>query len=453
MGRKIDDWVAGKILRLMLFTPPRHGKSELVSRRLPAYIFGRDPNAKVIATSYAADLAKDMNRDTQRIIDDDAYRRVFRHTRLSEKNTKAKDARVRNSEMFEIVGGSGYYKCAGVDGPVTGKGFTHGIIDDPIKNRKDAESKTIRDGVYSWYTSTFYSRRDEETARILIILTRWHEDDLAGRLLELSKQDEHADKWEVVSFPAIAEKERHPDDPREEGEPLWPNKFSLKSLYATRANSTGYEWDSLYQQRPSPAGGAKIKRDWFNVIQQPPPGLRWYRFWDLAVSAKKTADYTASICGAKDRDGNIYLKDMIRGQWEWPDTKKNMVQTAKAEKIPIGIEEAGQQKGFIDELKRDPEMMGYAITGYRPSTDKLTRALPWISRAESGNIYLVNGIWINEFLNECQVFTGSGGDKHDDQVDAVSGVYKMVAVPTPAIVSTDVPVGTYNAPRRNRLFG
>lgn len=115
---------------------------------------------------------------------------------------------------------------------------------------------------------------------------------------------------------------------------------------------------------------------------------------------------------------------MIRNRWEWPDAKIIIKHTAKAERIPIGIEEAGQQKGFIDELHRDPELMRFGIKGYRPDTDKLTRALPWISRAAAGKIHLVQGPWINEFLSECQVFTGHG-DKHDDQIDAVSGVWRM----------------------------
>jgi predicted phage terminase large subunit-like protein len=180
-----------------------------------------------------------------------------------------------------------------------------------------------------------------------------------------------------------------------------------------------------YQQRAQPPGGSKIQRDWFNIIDKPPEGLYWSRFWDLAVSVKTSADYTASIAGAIDSFGNIYLRDMIRGRWEWPDTRRLLINTAKHEKIPLGIEEAGVQAGFIQELLRDKKLQGTSIKGYRPEKDKLTRALAWISRAESGKLFLIKGPWINEFLNECQLFTGHG-DKHDDQIDAVSGVYNML---------------------------
>lgn len=426
--KKLDDWVDGKITRLMLFMPPRYGKSELASRRLPAYIFGKNPNAKIIATSYSSDLAKDMNRDVQRIIDDDSYRLVFNNTKLSSKNIRTKGSWVRNTEMFEVVDSSGYYKCAGIDGPVTGKGFIYGIIDDPIKNRKDAESKTLREGIYSWYTSTFYSRRDEDDARILIILTRWHEDDLAGRLLALQEHDEYADKWDVVSFPAIAEAERCNDDPREEGEALWPEKFPVKSLRFTRANSTGYNWDAIYQQRPSPAGGAKIKRHWFEIVDKAPEGLLWFRFWDLALSEEESADHTASIVGAQDRNGMIYLKDIIRGQWEWPEARATLIKTALSERIPVGIEQAPGHKGLIDGLIADKKLNSITIKGYRPDKSKLIRALPWIARCEAGRIKLVSGSWINEYLNECQVFTGHN-DKEDDQIDCTSGAYIMINDP------------------------
>jgi predicted phage terminase large subunit-like protein len=414
----------------MIFAPPRHGKSQLVSRELPAFIFGKHPNAKIITASYNDKLASRMNRDVQKIIDSDKYRELFPNTTLSGRKTKfvKQGSYVRNSSMFEIVGHQGSYLSAGVGCGITGSGFDFGIIDDPLKDRKEAESQTTRNAIWDWYDSTFCSRQDNpggQESRIIIILTRWHEDDLAGRLLELQRTGgDHAEQWDVVSLPAILDCEPTEGDPREEGDILWPQKFNEQFLLRARTRGI-YNFSALYQQRPQPAGGAKIKRDWFNVVDRAPEDLRWKRFWDLAVSAKKSADYTASIAGAKDSDGNVYLKDMIRGQWEWPQTEKTFTQTALLEKISVGIEEGGQQKGFIDGLKAKKELMCISIKGIRPDTDKLTRALPWISRAESGKVFLVRGSWINEFLNECQLFTGAG-DKHDDQIDAVSGVYKMI---------------------------
>ena len=227
----LDHFVSGEIKRLMVFMPPRNGKSELVSRRLPAFILGKDPNASIIATSYTADLASMMNRDTQRIIDDDKYAELFPKTTLFGSNvrTVAKGSYLRNSDIFEVVGHKGVYKSAGVGGAITGMGCVYGIIDDPIKNRAEAESLTYRKALRDWYTSTFYTRLEKD-ARVLITLTRWHEDDLAGRLLKLAQECPDADQWTVVNFPAIAEDTRHHDDTRNTGEPLWPDKYPLKEL-------------------------------------------------------------------------------------------------------------------------------------------------------------------------------------------------------------------------------
>ena len=446
----LEDWFAGKIKRLMLFMPPRHGKSQLVSRHLPAFIFGKNPNAYIISASYGMELAEDMNDDVQKIIDDARYYNVFPQTTLAKSIRTLKSDKKkykRNSNQFQIVGHKGRYQASAVDSAITGRGFDYGIVDDPIKNRKEAESKTVRDSVLSWYMSTFETRQEGEVP-ILLTVTRWHEDDLAGKLLDLAKKGgKHALKWKVLNFPALADpdEELHPLDQRKgTGEALWPKKFSRKILQARRATLTGYEWESIYQQHPLPAGGAKIKRTWFKIRDYPPEDLYWSRFWDLAISAKKSADYTASIAGAVDSDGNIYLRDMIRGQWEWPEVKRNIKSTSLREEIAVGIEEGGQQKGFVDDLLADSELMSVSIAGHRPDKDKLTRALPWIARAEAGKIYLINGSWIQEFLNECQLFTGVA-DKHDDQIDAVSGVYQMISSPPAADFGLEALPGAYQS--------
>ena len=231
----LDDFTKKKIRRLMVFMPPRHGKSELVSRKLPAYIFGCNPDANIISTSYSADLAQRMNRDVQRIIDSPAYGELFPETKLFGKNIRTVTGHaLRNSDIFEIVGHRGSYRGAGVGGGITGMGGDYIIIDDPIKNREEANSSTYRKKLWEWYTSTLYTRQEKEGS-ILITLTRWHEDDLAGRLLELAEKDPQADQWEVLLLPAVAEKERHPRDPRQEGEALWPGKYPIDELMKIKA--------------------------------------------------------------------------------------------------------------------------------------------------------------------------------------------------------------------------
>ena len=185
---RLDKLIIHEIKRLMIFMPPRHGKSKLVSRKLPAYIFGKNPDAKIISASYSADLATAMNRDVQRIIDSERYNEIFPETTLNGRNVKTvSGGALRNSEKFEIVGHKGFYRSAGVDGGITGMGADFIIIDDPIKNRKDANSPTVRKNIFDWYTSTLYTRL-EKNACILLTMTRWHEDDLAGRLLERAQK-------------------------------------------------------------------------------------------------------------------------------------------------------------------------------------------------------------------------------------------------------------------------
>ena len=202
---KLNEFIFGSVDRLIVSMPPRYGKSELCSRRLPAFIFGVFPNSQIISTSYSATLASSMNRDVQRIIDDDQYQLIFPDSKIYSKNIRTMDRPLRNSERFEIIGKTGQYLCAGVGGGITGQGFNFGIIDDPIKNYKEANSITYRNAVWNWYGSDF-STREEGQGKILVIMTRWHEDDLVGRLLELEKADPEADRWEVVKFPALLDR-------------------------------------------------------------------------------------------------------------------------------------------------------------------------------------------------------------------------------------------------------
>lgn len=251
------DYLLDAPKRVILCAPPQTGKSELVSRRLPAYGFGRIPDLTIIGTSYGADLASMMNRDIQRVITSDEYRRIFPNTRLNEVNIRStsQGQYLRNSDIFEIVNHAGRYRSAGVGGGITGMGMRLGIIDDPIKDQAEAQSETIRNNVWEWYTTTFYTRLGKNGA-IVIMHTRWHEDDLVGRLLELQKADPNADQWLVLSFPAILDDEnaRTSTDHRSMGDALWPNKFSLDALAKIKANDPdGFE--ALQQQRPTKPGG------------------------------------------------------------------------------------------------------------------------------------------------------------------------------------------------------
>jgi len=253
------DVMAGKQPRLIIQAPPRSGKSELFSRRFPAWAFGQNPNLQMIAASYSADLSSRMNRDVQRIIDSEEYAGVFPETSFSS-NTSASinsQKNIRNSEIFEIAGYSGSYRSAGVGGGITGMGADIAIIDDPVKDAKEANSQTYRDSVWDWYTSTFYTRLSPKSG-VLLGMTRWHEDDLAGRLLADMKNG--GDQWRVVSFPAIAEED---EQYRKEGDALHPERYDLTHLIQIKKAVGSQAWNALYQQRPSSKSGDVIKRAWF----------------------------------------------------------------------------------------------------------------------------------------------------------------------------------------------
>ncbi|MDR1313473.1 MAG: terminase family protein, partial [Deltaproteobacteria bacterium] len=245
--------------RLLITAPPRSGKSELASRMFPAYALGRFPDINLISTSYNYTLASAMSRDVQRVMDSDDYRALYPDTRLVPKGRRAEgDANYqRQAGQFEIVDHEGVYRSAGVGGTITGTGADILIIDDPIRNRKDADSLTYRDNVWNAYASVLYTRLSPGGG-IILIQTRWHEDDLAGRLLEASQTG--GESWTCLNYPAIAEK----DEPRRKiGEALHPERFSLDMLERMRANIGSYEFAALYQQRPTPDEGAVFRKDWF----------------------------------------------------------------------------------------------------------------------------------------------------------------------------------------------
>ena len=248
----------------MVFMPPQHGKSELTSRRLPAYILGLNPNAKIIGCSYAATLAASFNRDVQRIIQDEEYQELFPSTSLNSANVKnsTKGSYLKNADIFEVVGAKGFYKSVGVGGSLTGTPADFGIIDDPIKDAVEAESATFRAKVWNWFTQVFLTRL-HNGSQIIVTQTRWHEDDLAGRIL---KKYNTKNDWHIISLPAIKEGATMAQDKRNFGQALWPEKHSLERLLDIKqANERAFH--ALYQQDPRPFEGGLIYKNWRTCTQ------------------------------------------------------------------------------------------------------------------------------------------------------------------------------------------
>ncbi|HOL44722.1 MAG TPA: phage terminase large subunit [Methanothrix sp.] len=450
----LERWAFGDIKRLMVFMPPRSGKSELVSRRLPAWIFGKFPDAQIIAASYSMDLASKMNRDVQRIIDCDEYRRVFPGVGLSRKLVRdgggGTTTWLRNSEIFEIVGHKGIYKCSGIGGGITGMGFTHGIIDDPIKDRREAESRAMSETLWDWYTSTFYTRRMNDDARILITMTRWTKRDLAGRLLELQEEDPSADRWTVVSFPMIAEGELSPEDPRKPGEPLWPERFSSESLQTARATMGPYDWAALMQQNPIESGGTVFNRGWWRFYDEEPFELakkmdELVQSWDMTFAGGPSSDYVVGQVWGR-RGADKFLIDQVRFQGDFVETVAAFRRLS--EKWPRAVRKLVEKKANGDAVIATLRHEIAGIIPVSPLGGKLVRARAVAPEVESGNVYLPSGRycpWVHEFIEEVSLFPNV---KHDDQTDAFTqaianmldrGTYAPPQLPAkPVIVTSGV---------------
>lgn len=436
--------------RLMVFMPPRHGKTALVSQFFPAWLLGRMPDAKVILASYAADLAVANSRAVRGLLRDARYAPIFGALAAVDTPVALSDES-RSAASWELASPHrGGLTAAGVGGGITGKGAHLLVIDDPFKNREEAESASRRELVWRWYTSSAYTRLEPGGA-IVVVHTRWHQDDLAGRLLKRMAMDPLADRWEVISLPALPEEGLFRNDAnerraalleglwvdaadplgRDKGEALWPERYSAEALRRVRATVGDYDWFALYQQQPRPLGGAFLRREWFRLVRpaDAPRGVVWMRYWDLAVSEREGADYTASIAAAMGEDGTVYYRDMVRGRWSWPETRRRMLAQHEIDppNVVWGVEDTAFQLAAFQELMREPALAGRAI--WRVSVremggDKRTRALPLQARAAQGRVALVMGPWVEEFLAEAVAFPKGA---HDDQVDAAAGALWMLS--------------------------
>ncbi len=421
----------GKSPRLMLFMPPRHGKSELVSRRFPAYAFGRNPNLKIISTSYGGDLASLMNRDVQRIIDSPKYRNIFPKTGLFGKNVRAEGSFLRNSEMFEIVDATGSYRSAGVGGAITGMGCNVLLIDDPVKDAEQASSEVYRQKVWEWYTSTAYTRL-ESGGGVLIILTRWHEDDLAGRLLE--KEKDGGDKWKVIKYPALAEKD---EEHRKEGEPLHPERFPLEKLEAIKIAVGSQVWASLYQQNPSPLEGGIIKKEWIRYYQKLPDRFEYLaQSWDCTFKDTKGSDYVAGQVWGRSEGKFLMLPYRVYQKMDFGPTLSAIKSCVKdfPSANAILIEDKANGPAVISELQKAVP----GVVAIEPYGGKLSRAQSMAPLWESGSVELpdpkvfngqdgnpdVRG-WIEDYIHNICTFPKAA---HDDDMDSTSQALNWMRV-------------------------
>lgn len=379
--------------------PPRHGKSELISRYFPAWYLGTYPDRRIILVSYEAEFAASWGRKTKELLEE--YGKDLFGIKLN---------RLSNSAYrWDVLGHEGGLNATGVGGAITGKGANVLIIDDPVKNDEQANSKTYRDKTYDWFRATAYTRLEPDGA-IIVIMTRWHFDDLAGRLLNDPDSD---DKWEVLSFPAIAKE--NDSLGRDEGVPLWEYRYPVDKLNKIKSQIGSYWFSALYQQQPIATEYQIFKTEWWREYSDLPSGSLLIQSWDTAFKEKEQNDF--SVCTTwLLSDKGYYLVDYWRAKVLFPDLQRQVVmQYHKHNPNVVLIEDAASGQSLIQVLQRDTKIPIKPIQAIR---DKVTRAHLVTPLIESGKVFLPkNAQFLADIVNECSEFPYGN---HDDIVDSIT---------------------------------
>lgn len=422
LAQKLEAVERGEIKRLIISMPPRHGKSWLVSRAFASWYLGRNPTRYIIACSHTQDLATDFGREVRNDMADPRFRAFFPGSGVRPDSSSA--------ARFHTPKG-GVYFGVGVGGPITGRGAHLLLIDDPIKNREEADSPVVREKLKAWFRSTAYTRL-MKTGAVVIVQTRWHEDDLAGFV---QKEMAH-EGWEVLNLPAICDTE---DDAlgREIGEALWPHPvtptsehyFDIESLERIRLAVGEREWNSLYQGRPAPAEGGTFKRAWMEkrYAETPAEKLKQCEMviqsWDFNFKDTKKADFAVGqVWGA--RGANRFLLDQVRARLTFTGAIDALL--AMREKWPLAtailVEDKANGIAVIDTLREHVP----GIIAVEPHGSKEARAAAVTPLWRAGNIWLPekhHAPWIEAFVEEHASFPNG---TNDDQVDAQTQALKYM---------------------------
>uniref|UniRef100_A0A6H1ZER7 Putative terminase n=1 Tax=viral metagenome TaxID=1070528 RepID=A0A6H1ZER7_9ZZZZ len=436
--------------RLMILMPPRHGKTEPASKKFPSFVLGRMPDARIILTSYGADLATRNSRDVRETVISQRYQAIFgERSSLNEPVILSSDS--RSSSSWDLAQPHrGGVTAAGVGGGITGLGANLLVIDDPFKNREEAESEGRRELVDDWYKSSAHTRL-ESTAAIIVFHTRWHPDDLAGQLIKRMVEDPRADQWKIIFLPALAlgdypaseeaQREKMREgiyiplvDPlgRRPGEALWIERYDTAWLEEKKSNIGIYDFEALYQQMPYLREGGFFKREWFTIVDEGPGAkvTARVRYWDKAATQGGGAR-TSGVRMSKGKDNFYYVEHVANAQFSSFQREEMMAR--------IGMQDYEEYGPFEIWHPQDPGSAGLdsaratnvkmAEAGLRsrfePVTgDKETRAGPVSSAAEGGKIRLVRSAWNEAFLDELISFPKG---RFKDQVDAFASAFSKVA--------------------------
>lgn len=406
----IDRVLRGESRRLLITVPPRSGKSLLASIALPAFCLGKDPRSRIIAASYSADLAAKLARDCRLVMRHESYRRFFPDTTLAGKNTE--------TELETSQGGFRF--ATSVGGTLTGRGGNLIVIDDPMKP-DEAASRTSRDKVLEWFRATVQSRLDDKSAdKIIVVMQRLHEDDLAGHLIEMGG-------WDHICLPAIAEHDEQVDIGggrtllRKAGSLLDTKREPPEVLDELKRNLGTAAFQAQYQQRPAPAAGTMIKREWLRTYSRLPPLAPTdiiVHSWDTAQKTAAQNDYSVGTLW-RLTGSDAYLLNVVRGRFDYPALKRTVRQQYYEQKPnTILIEDAGVGTALAQELRRE----GFPIVPASiKGLDKVTRMSVHSAKIEQGRLYLPErAVWLGDFVSELLAFPNG---RHDDQVDTISQLF------------------------------
>jgi len=413
ISKLLAEAVAGVKPRVLLSTPPRHGKSELTSYWFPLWFLAKNPTKKIILCSYEADFAAGWGRRVRDAIN------LFG----SELGLEL-DGSTTAANRWQLTTGGGMM-TAGAGGPITGKGADLLIIDDPIKNDEDASSDVLREKLWDWWQTTAMTRL-EPGGVVVIIGTRWHEDDLIGRL-EKAARVEGLD-WTIIKFPAIAE----PEDPlgRLPGDPLWPERIPLSILEERKKGMSPYHFSALYQQNPTPEEGGGVPRRWWKFYKPLPAGFVFdqvIQSWDLAFKDLKTSDYSVGqVWGRKGAD--LYLLHQVRDHMNMVDVmhEVRLMQQQFPQAVAKLIEESANGIAILQVMQHEVRGMIPVKTKGQSKDQRLEAVKPLI---HAGNVFLpeepdgTKAAWVWEFVEECAAFPHG---THDDQMDAMTQALKYL---------------------------
>ncbi len=403
LAGKLDAVERGEIKNLMVVMPPRHLKSETCSIRFPAWFLGRNPQKAIIGCFYSDNKAYNFSYAVREVITSPKYQKLW--------EVKLQTSGAMHWQLAGKHDIRPSYIAAGVGGGITGEGASVLIIDDALKNAEEANSDTVREAIWQWYITTAITRLEPDGAKI-VIMTRWHDDDLAGRLLKVASRDPKADQWEVLHLKAIDAN----------GKALWPEKFPIEYLEKVRAGQIddpdqpgkgSRAFTALYQGEPSVAEGNIFKREWWKYYIERPVFTRVIHSWDTAFKSRAENDYSVCTVWGETQTG-FYLLDVWRRRVEFPELKRAVISLYERDRPQsVIVEDKASGQSLVQELQRDTRI---PVLPVKVDSDKVARAYAVTPLIESDRVHLPERApWLHDYIEEMSVFPNG---EHDDQVDS-----------------------------------